>query len=177
MSIINNKASIDTDAAKNDLEVIMSKQFDFYKSIELMSKRTYINCFESLTWFIERMKIDADALIDFNQFCILLSEVGMDLPTSEAKAMFKSLDKDDNTKLSYNEVKLLYKKLSSIEYPVYSLLFLKIFNMIDNDCSGWVHVSELINFIKTLGYILPDEIKNSLSKKLGERIDFKTFLS
>jgi len=37
----------------------------------------------------------------------LLNELGINLPTTEAKSMFKSLDKDDNTKLSYNEVKLL----------------------------------------------------------------------
>lgn len=56
-SKFNNKLSIDTEKSNVEDEMtIMDKQFDFQKSILLLNKRPYIGCFDSLTWFIDRMK-------------------------------------------------------------------------------------------------------------------------
>jgi len=49
--------------------------------------------------------------------------------------------------------------------------------MIDNDCSGWVHISELISFIRSIGYEMPNDMGAILQKRFGERVDFLTFLS
>lgn len=92
--------STDFEIAKNEIYLSISKKFDFYKTMELLKKRPLISCFESFTWFIDRMKIDIDALIDFNQLFLLLNAIGIDLPTPEAKNIFKSMDKDENSKLN-----------------------------------------------------------------------------
>jgi len=57
-SKFNNKLSLDTEKSnvEEELMTIMDKQFDFQKSITLLNKRPFIGCFDSLTWFIDRMK-------------------------------------------------------------------------------------------------------------------------
>lgn len=53
----NNKTSLETQN-EEELMTIADKQFDFQKSIMLLNKRPFIGCFDSLTWFIDRMKQD-----------------------------------------------------------------------------------------------------------------------
>lgn len=58
----NNRLSLDTNKDSNNEEqiTIADRCFDFQKTIIMLNKRPYISCFDSLTWFIDRMKLDVD---------------------------------------------------------------------------------------------------------------------
>mmetsp|Transcript_31657 Transcript_31657/g.26673 ORF Transcript_31657/g.26673 Transcript_31657/m.26673 type:complete len:156 (+) Transcript_31657:659-1126(+) len=86
-------------------------------------------------------------------------------------------DKTSSGTLNAEELNKLILQLSNINFPEQTHLFLKIFEIIDEDYSGSVSVKEIYRFLLAIGFEIDFNNSDIMKKSMGERIDFCTFLS
>jgi len=60
--------------------------------------------------------------MSFSQFYQYLIEIGLNIQKNDASVLFKMIDKDRSSRVTYNEIKKLINYFSNISFPIYSEL-------------------------------------------------------